>query len=350
MKNITLPDSPNILVTRTDRIGDLVLTTPVFKALRDKFPKARIAALVFIGHREVVEGNPFLDEVILYDKEGSEKSIWGQFGFAGRIRKKKFNLVVHCHATNRMHLATWLAGIPVRIGYDRRAPWALTHVKQYDKKFGEKQETEYLFDLLTPLGITRPEVLESFFPVTDRAQRSFNHLMFHLKIPQGKPWVILSPSASDVTKMWPAEKFSELAARIQRDMDGIVMAIGSAKDKPVVESVREKSNVPILDLGGRLTLGMLAALLKKSAILISNDSGPVHIASAVGCPVVSIFGRYEPGLGPNRWRPLGRNGRIVVKDISKVPCDERKFTYIDEITVDEVYAAVRDLLTRPVGQ
>ena len=172
--------------------------------------------------------------------------------------------------------------------------------------------------------------------------------MFHLKIPQGKPWVILSPSASDVTKMWPAGKFSELATRIHHDMDGIIMAIGSAKDRAVVESVREKSNVPIMDLGGRLTLGMLAALLEKSAILVSNDSGPVHIASAVGCPVVSIFGRYEPGLGPNRWRPLGRNCRVVAKDISEVPCSERKFTYIDEITVDAVYAAARDLLTRPV--
>ncbi len=348
MKNITLPDSPRILVTRTDRIGDLVLTTPVFKALRDQFPKAWIAALVFIEHREVVEGNPFLDEVILYDKQGLEKSIWGQLGFARRIRKKKFDLVIHCHGTNRMHLVAWLAGIPARIGYDRRAPWALTHVKEYDKKFGEKQEAEYLFDLLAPLGITRPEVLASFFPVTDRAKRSFDHLMFHLKIPQGKPWVILSPSASDVTKMWPAGKFSELATRIHHDMDGVIMAIGSAKDRAVVESVREKSNVPIMDLGGRLTLGMLAALLEKSAILVSNDSGPVHIASAVGCPVVSIFGRYEPGLGPNRWRPLGRNCRVVARDISEVPCSERKFTYIDEITVDAVYAAARDLLTRPV--
>jgi ADP-heptose:LPS heptosyltransferase len=95
---------------------------------------------------------------------------------------------------------------------------------------------------------------------------------------------------------------------------------------------------------------MLGALLKRAALLVSNDSGPVHIASAVGTPVVSIFGRYEPGLGPVRWRPLGKNSRVVAKDVSRIPAVERKFTYIDEITVEEVYAAAHDLLTHSVRE
>ena len=134
---LRIPEDARILVTRTDRIGDLVLTTPVFKALREKFPKAWIAALVFLEHREVVEGNPYLDEVVLYDKGGCEKSVWGQFCFAEKLRCKGFDLVIHCHGTNRMHLAGWLAGIPVRIGYARRASWALTQVHPYNKKEGK---------------------------------------------------------------------------------------------------------------------------------------------------------------------------------------------------------------------
>ena len=80
--SLILPEAPSILITRTDRIGDLVLTTPVFEALRKKFPKAHIAALVFLEHREIVQGNPYLDEVILYDKKGSERGLWGQFLFS----------------------------------------------------------------------------------------------------------------------------------------------------------------------------------------------------------------------------------------------------------------------------
>ncbi|OQA57833.1 MAG: Lipopolysaccharide core heptosyltransferase RfaQ [Candidatus Omnitrophica bacterium ADurb.Bin277] len=344
MKSIRLSGNPRILVTRTDRIGDLVLTTPVLKALRGRFPKAWIAALVFIEHRDIVRGNPYIDEVILYDKKGSEKTIWGQILFAGTLRKKRFDLAVHCHATNRVHLAALLAGIPVRIGYDRRSPWALTHVHPYDKKLGQRHEAEYLFDLLEPLGISMPARLETFVPVTERSRDSLRNLLFHLRVPNDMPWIVLSPAASDVTKMWPAEKFAELAAKLGREMKCVFLAIGSEADRPVVESLREKSPVPVIDLGGRLTLGMLGVLLKRSRLLVSNDSGPVHIASAVGCPVVSIFGRYEAGLGPNRWKPIGRACRIVAKDVSGVPEPERKFTYIDQITVQEVCSAARDLL------
>ena len=161
--SLNFTDAPRILITRTDRIGDLVLTTPLFKILREKYPNAWIAALVFLEHREIVEGNPYLDEVILYDKKGSEHSFWGQFRFSQMLRGKKFDAVIHAHGTNRMHLAGWLAGIPVRVGYDRRAPWALTHVHPYNKKEGKKQEAEYLPELLECFGIPSPQEVETFF-------------------------------------------------------------------------------------------------------------------------------------------------------------------------------------------
>ncbi len=372
MKKIELPENPRILITRTDRIGDLVLTTPLFKALREKFSKAWIAALVFLEHREIVEGNPYLDEVILYDKKGSERRLWGQFRFSQKLRRKKFDAAVHGHGTNRMHLAAWLAGIPVRIGYARRAPWALTHVHPYNKKEGKKQEAEYLFELLEPLGITVPHKIETFFPVTDRSVRSLENLRLFHKIPgdrphslskeskvngtspgnllrkedgsQDRPWIVLNPSASDVTKMWPAERFAELVTRIQKDRPSVFLAIGTSQDRFLIEKLKQNTRAKVFDLSGRLSLGHLGALLKRSVLLVSNDSGPVHIATAVGTPVVSIFGRYEPGLGPKRWQPLGKNSRVVAKDVSHIPAAERKFTYIDEISVDEVYRVTEDLI------
>src|SRR3989338_3002193 len=115
-----------IIFTRTDRIGDLVLSTPVFKPVREKFPDAWIACLTFCENRELVEGNPYLDEVILYDKKGSEHGVWGNWLFAGKIRAKKFDVVIHLHSTNRMHWMGWLAGIPCRIGWKRKSAWTLT--------------------------------------------------------------------------------------------------------------------------------------------------------------------------------------------------------------------------------
>jgi len=348
MKKIDLPGAPRILITRTDRIGDLVLTTSLFRALREKFPKAYLAALVFLEHREIVQGNPCLDAVILYDKKGSERGIVGQWRFSRKLRREKFDVVIHAHATNRMHLAAWLAGIPVRIGYDRRAPWALTRVHPYNKKEGLKHEAEYLLELLEPLGVLPPREIETFFPVPDGVVRSLESALLPYKVPSDLPWIILNPSASDVTKMWPAERFAELVTRIGKAHACVFLAIGTTKDGPLIEKMKQNTSVPVFDLSGQLSLGMLGALLKRAALLVSNDSGPVHIASAVGTPVVSIFGRYEPGLGPLRWRPLGKNSRVVSKDISSIPKSERKFTYIDDVAVEDVYTAVCDLFSRGV--
>jgi ADP-heptose:LPS heptosyltransferase len=111
--------------------------------------------------------------------------------------------------------------------------------------------------------------------------------------------------------------------------------------------LKQNTPVPVIDLSGSLSLGMLGVLLQKASLLVSNDSGPVHIATAVGTPVVSIFGRYEPGLGPRRWRPLGERVRVVSKDVSAIPEAERKFTYIEEIPVEDVFIAAYDLLYFP---
>ncbi len=342
--SLNLPDDKRILITRTDRIGDLVLTTPLFKALREKFPKAWLVALVFAELHSIVQGNPYLDEVILYDKKGSEKSLWGQFRFAWKLRKKKFDVVIHCHGTNRMHVAGWLAGIPVRIGYDRRSPWALTEVHCYNKKEGKKHETEYLFELLKDLGVSPPSEVEAFFPIMECWKQSVENLLFHLQIPTDKPWILIGPAATDPSKIWPNERFAELVERIDQAMPCVFFAIGTQQDRSVIEKVKKNTAVPIFDLSGRLNLGMLGAMLQKAALFISNDSGPVYMAAAIGTPVISIFGRYEPGIGPLRWRPLGKNVRLVTKDVSHIPVNERKFTYIDEITVDEVYKEVKKLI------
>ncbi len=293
---IKIPEHPRILVTRTDRIGDLVLTTPVFKVLREKFPGAWIATLIFLQHREIVEGNPFLNEIILYDKKGSEKSLWGQFCFSQMLRKKKFDIVIHCHSTNRVHLSGWLAGIPVRIGYDRRAPWALTHVHPYNKREGKKQEAEYLFELLQDIDVFATEKPETFFPVCSRSMASLEKWVTAYQVSRKMPWIVLNLSASDKTKMWPVEKFAELATWIGKNHACTFFVTGTRQDRPLVEKLKKNTNMPVVDVTGKLTLGMLGALLKRSALLVSNDSGPVHIAVAVKTPVVSIFGRQKPGL------------------------------------------------------
>jgi lipopolysaccharide heptosyltransferase II len=337
-----------ILITRADRIGDLVLSVPVFYEIRRKFPKAYLAALTFLENREILEGNPYLDEGILYDKKGSEKSWFGQFLFSRRIAAKKFDIVIHLHATNRMHWMSWLAGIPERIGWDRKSAWALTQPFADTKKEGLRHESEYNFDLLAPLGISAPAKPALYFPVTEKHLRSLEVLLRQHKVPENIPWIVLSPGASCPSKRWPAWKFGMLAEGLAQKYEVAIVGVGTDADKNFMETIQSQMTAPFYDLSGHLSLGLLAALLQKSALLISNDSGPVHIASAMGTPVVSIFGRNQPGLSPKRWKPLGEKSKVVWKDVGCNPClahaCQINFLCLDVISEKDVLAEAGEFL------
>lgn len=345
-----MPLTPKrILITRTDRIGDLVLSTPVFEAIRKKNPSAWIACLTFIENRDLIEGNPFLNEVILYDKKGSEKGWFGNFLFSRKLAQKNFDCVIHLHSTHRMHWVTWLAQIPVRIGWKRKSAWTLTHAFLDHKKEGKKHEAEYNFDLLAPLDITAPASLKSYFPLKERDQISLEQLLFHYGIDSQSSLIIISPSASCLSKRWPATSFAHLIEELsKRYASSKILVIGSQQDRWIVNQIREKTSAPFYDFTGKLSLGMLGQLLKRAAILISNDSGPVHIACAVETPVISIFGRKQAGLSPERWKPLSENAKVLWKDAGCEVCLAHNcqidFLCLQIISVEDVLAAVKSVI------
>ncbi len=344
MAEISLPENPRILVTRADRIGDLVLSTPVFPELRKRFPSAYIAALTFTENRQVLEGNPYLDEVILYDKKGAQKNFSGVLAFASQISKKKFDVVIHLHATNRMHLMSQLARIPVRVGWNRRMAWALTHAFDDVKKEGKKHEVEYNFDLLAPLGISSPEKPELYFPVPENKEEKIRELIKARGISADRPLIVFSPSASCPSKRWPAERFGRLADLLAVKRPAWFAAIGTPADQPLIKKIQDQAKVRVEDFSGQFNLAELGAFLKSAVLLVTNDSGPAHIAAAVGTPVVSVFGRRQPGLSPKRWRPLGDQSRFVWKDVGCDPCLAHEcqihFLCLDVISEEDVLSAI----------
>ncbi len=352
--SIRIDPQARILITRADRIGDFVLSTPVLKAVREKYPKAWIACLTFLENKDLITGNPYINEVILYDKKGSERGWLGNFFFAKKLARKRFDLAIHLHATNRMHWITKIAKIPVRIGWTRKAADLLTHGFEDVKRKGEKHEAQYNFDLLAPLGIQCPDKLETHFPVQENARISLLKLLEHHGISEHKPWIVLSPGASCPSKRWPAERFAYLAEKISRDISAEIIIIGSNEDSQRVERMKRAAETPLCDLTGKLSLAMLGALLEKSSLLVSNDSGPVHIADAVGTPVLSIFGRKQPGLSPARWKPLGENSSFIWKDAGCDPClahdCQINFLCLDIISEEEVFQEAKKLLRQhPAG-
>lgn len=337
-----------ILITRTDRIGDVVLSLPAIKAVRKAFPDAYIAVVVRPRADDILKGNPYVDEVIVYDKNKTHKGILKNLGFIKRLRGRKFDMVLILHSTKRINLLCFLAGIPRRIGYARgKADFLLTDRIEYTKKLGEKHEAEYSLDILRYLGI-EPEFSNPFIYVQDKDNQRAEEILKSFGINKGEKFAILHPGASCVSKMWPLENFAKIGDMLAENLKMKAM-INLAPDqagfgKKVMAMMK---NQPVF-FCDPTTLGEMAALFKKANLVISNDSGPVHIAAAVGVPVISIFGRNQKGLSPVRWKPLGDKAIAVHKDVGCAEClahDCKKgFLCLRSISAEEVFEKAKSLL------
>ena len=302
----------NILIVRTDRIGDVVLTTPAIKALRQAYPAARITALVTPATFDLVNGNPYLDEVMVDDRGARHKGFVGSIRLMRELRSKRFDLAVVYHTKRRYNWACFAAGIPCRLGFKNDKFGFLLSIPVKDSRVsGEKHEAEYCMDLLKVIGIHDGD-LDAFVPVHKEAEV---WALAFLQENQLKPneFIVLHPGSSDPAKCWPTKNFSQLMDRLQEQYGFKIVLIGSGAVTPIVQEILSQSHraSAVIDLTGKTSLAQMASLLRRARLLISNDSGPVHIAAGVGANVVALFMRDLPGINVERWKPLGPRSYIL---------------------------------------
>jgi heptosyltransferase-2 len=325
-----------ILVVRTDRIGDVVLSTPVIINLRRAYPDAYIAFMCRPYTKDILEGNPYLNEVIIYDKYGRHRNIFASIRFSLFLRRKNFDWALILHPTNRAHLITFFAAIPFRVGWNKKMGIFLTKRIPHTKQEGRKHELEYTLDILRYLGI--PVVDKTtYFPVKKDVREKIYNLLKEKGI-QEKKFIVIHPSASCISKKWPTEHFSQLI-RLLREKATIEIVVVTAKgEEDAAEPIIRENKT--IDLRGKLNIAELGALLEKASLFISNDSGPVHIAASLGVPVISIFGRKDAGLSPLRWRPLGENSFYFHKDVGCGDClahnCQKEFLCLKAVKPEEV--------------
>lgn len=339
----------NILVVRTDRIGDVILTTPAIKALKEKFPQSRLTVLVAPLTYDLLHGLKWIDEIMVDDRAGLNKGVMGFFHLVHSLRHKKFDLAVVLHTKRRTNLLCFLAGIPNRLGYrNGKYGFLLNKPVADDRHHGQKHETAYCMDLLAAIGVKAGEP-ELAVAVHESSERWVQDFLKGKGVDETHHLYVIHPAASDPAKQWPKENFAELIDDIaKRDTDARFLIVGSKENQPTARNIQNKANSEVLDTSGQLTIRQLVSVIKHSHMLISNDSGPVHIAAAVGTPVVSIFTRNQPGINPQRWQPLGEKSRVVSvapdagTDFSKArPYDPNS---MKAIPVRDVVAAVDALL------
>ena len=336
-----------ILISRTDRLGDVLLSTPVIAALRQQYPNAYIAMLASSGVKEVLESDPHLDKLFLLDKDAKHKSWLAMFSLIREIKKEKFDLAILLHPTIRVHLAVYLAGIPRRVGYDRKFPFLLTDRIRHLKQEGAKHESEYALDMVRYLGIEpldkRPSML-----IAPRFEKWADELFAREGLVPEDKLLGIHPSASCISKIWPVERFAQVADILADKYGFKVIIFASARDKRIAQALKEHMRHSVINLAGRTSVGELAAAIKRCRIFISNDSGPVHIACAVGVPVISIFGRKQPGLSPRRWAPVGVKDKVLHRDAGCIVClahnCRKDFAFLKAVSVEDVIKAADEII------
>ena len=337
-----------ILLVRTDRIGDVVLTTPAIRAVRHNFPESFMAMMVQSYTSGVVKNNPHLDEVIIYDKKGKDKSLRGSFKFVRALTREKFDLAFIFHPTNRVNIITFLAGIPERIGYNKKCGFLLSKKLPEEKFKGEKHELEYNLDVIASRGISAANKEVEMF--LSQEEEDFGpKFLGDNGLDKNIPLVAMQPGASCPSKRWPVERFAEVGKKLREFGPVNFVIIGSNEEASLLESLKKLLRGKVVTAQG-LALGHLASILKRSPLFISNDTGPVHIAAAMKTPSVVIFGRKQPGLSPRRWRPWGEEHIILHKDVGCQEClahnCRKDFQCLKAVSAEEVFKAAKKILER----
>ncbi len=252
------------------------------------------------------------------------------------------------HPTKRVHWLIFLAGIPRRLGYDYKGGFLLTDRIKHTKQQGQKHESEYALDLIRCLGI-EPSDKTLFMPLNKEGEKWAQDLFAQEAIKAGDKLLVIHPAASCPSRIWPAERFARVADRLAQRYGFKVVIVSDPKDRQKAQAMASHMQVKALNLAGRTSISQLASVLKRSSLFISTDSGPMHVATALGVPVITIFGRSQPGLSPKRWGPLGVKSRVLHKTAGCVVClahnCRKDFACLKATTVDDVLAAAESLLS-----
>ena len=330
-------DPRNILVIDFGQLGDVVLSLPALAAIRKRFRRATITVAVGKPGAEVVALSGSADDTLVVDRVALRDgfiplSVFRVFKLVKEVRAKKFDFVIDLHSLSETNLLGFFSGAPQRL-YSRRPGRSLDYLSNFRPR--PPVETDHrarhlidrYLDVLGPLEIQNAERLPTLKTRAADAA-AIERILVRAKADAGAPLIGLFPGAGHPSRRWPLEQFASLADFLIRNDEVRVLVFLGPEEQDFIKEIRQQfpSSVIILE---KLAIPQLAAAQARLAAFVSNDTGPMHIASAVGTPVVLLLDKRAP----ESYLPQGDRHRVIYNNV------------IEDITVDEVYGATRSILT-----
>ena len=329
----------NILLIRLSSLGDVVLTTPAIRAVRTHFPDAYIAMLVAKQSAEVLRENPHLNEIISFDRLAKDKDTGEMFRIIRHLRERKFTLAIDLQRKFRTELLMYFSGAAERVGKGR---FCSIRVREQ----GNKHATAHYFDILHAVGIpAEDQRLELFLAESERLDAAKR--IETAGIPDTALKVGIFPGAGWKLREWMPERFAAIGDRLVSEFNANVLVYGGQKETELVQTVVDLMDAPAIPFAGNLRIRPLAACIEQCDLFLTNDTGPMHIAAAVGTPTVSLFG---PG-NHIRFQPIGAMHQTIRHDVPCSPC--KQFTdkckdniCMKGIAVDAVWQSISHTLEK----
>lgn len=312
-------ERPNILLIQTAFLGDVLLTTPMIRAIKRHIPDCRLTILVKAQALPVTENNPHIDETLVFNKNTRE--MWG---LVKTIRRKRFDILLSVHQSHRTGIVAFLSRIRLRYGYKKAGFSFFAYNKRLRRDYS-KPEIRRLLEFLTHSvlpGVTNFDESLEMVETKEKALEARGLLESHgIRKP-----IFIAPSSVWPTKRWTPEGFAELAGILAKEYQSPVIFIGSKDDRKIADIVMKLVNIfhpthlqdRIKNFCGETDLKLLYSLLKQGRLLVSCDSAPVHMGCAAQIPVVAIFGPTTPSLG---YAPIAPKTIVAqLDDLSCRPC------------------------------
>ncbi len=346
MKAIDRNSIHSILLTRYKFIGDVVLTTPIIRSIRNSFPNAHLVYLCETKGASLLKGNPFLDEIIEFNDK--KNTFLETFLLLKKIRQKKFDVIIDLFSNPRTALWTKWSGVKNKIGYKKGARSSVyTHQIEIENNL-ESAISQY-YKTLMPLGI-EPNNYETKIYLSDSEKEEAKRYLHWQGIELTKPIITIHPGATWKNKCWLPENFSALIDLLSAKTDSEIIISPGPNDSELINSIVNNSfgKVKILPL---LPIRQLAGILSICKVFVSNDCGPMHIGVAVGTPTIGIFGPEPPEI----WFPYSEKDghKYFFSKLECSPCratfckftEENYLLCMQKITTEEIFYAVKERLS-----
>ena len=329
-----------ILIIHTAFIGDIVLSTPLIKKIKDTYPDSDITYVTTPSGEAILKNNPHLNNIIVYDKRGEHKGISGVWQLGKRLRYENFNMVITPHRYLRSSILSWLSRSPIRKGYDiASGSFLFTEKIKYDRT---KHEVEKLLSFVAPENKKRYKI--ELYPGEKEKMKGDN--LWKENLLEDKKVVVLAPGSKWFTKQWPVEYFNKLAESLKK-LSNVRLIVVGGKDE--INLPIEKEN--IIDMRGKTSLLELADILSRADVVVTNDSSPIHIASAFKKP--RIFALFGPTIEKFGFFPWSLNSKVFQVDGLKCrpcgihggkSCPEKHFKCMRDILPEEVFNEIKKYL------